>query len=117
MSINHDVDFPTSSSVGRAYDNEGFDDTIEIEVKPYIKSVNVLQSEAVRPNVCNFQFVVDWIGEEYDKIKALSMARKRIEGAFMAQGEYIVAMTAFRRKGDAYARFWATVEFWKDDGK
>jgi hypothetical protein len=115
MTTNHDIDFPTSANVGRAYDNDGFDDTIEIEVMPFIKSVRVVQSEAVLPHVCNFQFVVEWVGEGYDKQKALSMARYHIEGAFMAKGEHIVSFAPFRRKDDPYSRFWVRVEFWKDD--
>lgn len=116
MTTNHDIDFPTSSTVGNHYDDNYPDIAAEFPVS-VIKRVGVMRSWADGPSSCVFEFTVDYEGEAYDKKKALAMARERIEGAFLSGGEWIVAFNPFRRKSQPYSRFFVRVEFWKEDGK
>jgi len=114
---NDDIDFPVSKDVGDYYDGTYPPLKENTPRNGTIKRVRLATSNAIRPDCCEFCFLVDFEGDRYDKLEALKIAMAKVEGMFLSDHTFVVSYEPFRRKSEHYARFWVRVCFWKDDGK
>lgn len=106
MSANHDIDFPTSTSVGGYYDDNTPPLNDESARKGFIKRVCITRSSRISPTKFEVGFYIDWTGDEYDKAEAYRKAIAVAQGVLLLDDTIVIDAKPFRKANESLAHFW-----------
>lgn len=115
MTTDHNVDFPTSGTVGGWYDNTLTPLNEDYREVAFIKRVSLSSSHRRSDTIFEVSFYVDWEGEKYDITEAYNRAIAIAQGVLLLSDMWVKTAKPFRKANESLAHFWIRFHLVKGD--